>query len=159
MLDRVVAYLHGGGVAFRVHSYPSPEDEPRPAHPVPSQGILVDVRFVVVNGRLVLAALPAGEQIDLAALGHQLGGPAVFALFEELPSEIQQLGGSVPPLGGLFGAPLLVDERVSRHAVVVFRAFRASDYVEVSYEDLARMEAPRVATFAYAGELPAHALA
>jgi prolyl-tRNA editing enzyme YbaK/EbsC (Cys-tRNA(Pro) deacylase) len=157
MLDRIVAYLHSGGVPFRVYSYPSPEDEPKPAHPIPPQGILVDARFVIVDGRLLLVSYPEGEQIDLAALSHALGGPASIAAFEELPTELQQRGGSVPPLGELFGAPLVLDERVPTYGVVVFRAFSANDYVEVSFDDFARMEVPKVAAFAYGGELPEHA--
>jgi hypothetical protein len=39
--------------------------------------------------------------------------------------------------------------------VVVFRAFGPSDYIEINYDDFARQERPRVASFAHAGELPA----
>jgi hypothetical protein len=35
-----------------------------------------------------------------------------------------------------------------------FRAFNKNDYVEVLYEAFARLERPRVAAFAKAGELP-----
>ena len=156
MLDTLVRYLRSSVVPFRLSSYPSPELEPTVGHPMPRRGILVESRVIVVSGRRVLACFPADEHIELVALGNELGGHAIEATLEELPEEIRELPtSSIPPLGQLFGLPLVVDERIRDSAVVVFRAFGPSDYIEINYDDFARQERPRIASFALAGELTA----
>ena len=88
-------------------------------------------------------------------MGNELGGAAIEATLEEVPEELRELPtGEIPPLGQLFGLPLVVDERIRDCSVVVFRAFGPSDYVEINYDDFARQERPRIASFALAGELP-----
>ena len=155
MLDNLVRYLRSAIVPFRLASYPSPELEPRAGHPLPRRGILVESRVVVISGRSVLACFPADEHIELLALGAELGGHAIEATPDELPEELRELPSSaIPPLGQLFGLPLVVDERVRHCSVVVFRAFGPSDYIEINYDDFARQERPRIASFALAGELP-----
>ncbi len=153
MLDVIVRYLHEENVPFRLISYGSEEGEPPVAHPVPAHGVLVDARFVIVDGRLVLACYRHGEHVDLSAIGNELGGTAMDALPDELPEELVGLEGAIPPLGQLFGAPLIVDEMVEGFATIVFRGFGHSAWFEVPYDDFARQEAPRVASFARAGAL------
>jgi hypothetical protein len=48
-----------------------------------------------------------------------------------------------------------LDERVSSASILVFRVFAESIYLEVPYADYARLEQPRLASFASYGELPA----
>jgi prolyl-tRNA editing enzyme YbaK/EbsC (Cys-tRNA(Pro) deacylase) len=154
MLDTIVRYLRESLVPFRLASYPSPEREPRPVHPLPPHSMLVDARFVMVDGRLVLVAFKDGESIDLAAIGNELGGAAVEALPDDLPEVLLQFDGAIPPLGKLLGVPLIIDEGIDETcAVIVFRGFGVDDYVEVPYEDFARLEQPKVASFVRAGEL------
>lgn len=153
MIHSVVQYLHGARVPFRLASYPSEEAEPRAAHHVPPGGILVDTDIVLLDGRAVLACFPAGEAPGLGALGAALGGTAIEGTTGDLPNEFRYAKRPIPPLGQLFGFPLVVDERVTRCSVLVFRVFGESDYFEISYEDFARNEQPRIASFASAGEL------
>jgi prolyl-tRNA editing enzyme YbaK/EbsC (Cys-tRNA(Pro) deacylase) len=155
MLDTIVRYLHESNVPFRLSSYPSPENRPAPVHAIPPHAMLVDARFIAVDGRLVLACVRAGNSIDLAALGSELGGTAVEALPDDLPEALLQFDGAVPPLGKLLGVPLIVDEMIEGCATLVFRGFGQSDYIEVPYDDFARLEQPRIASFARAGELEA----
>jgi prolyl-tRNA editing enzyme YbaK/EbsC (Cys-tRNA(Pro) deacylase) len=155
MLDTIVRYLHESLVPFHLASYPSPEREPAPVHPIPPHGMLIDTRFITVDGRLVLACFRAGENVDLAAIGSELGGVAVEALPEHLPEVLLQFDGAIPPLGKLLGVPLVVDEAIESCAIIVFRGFGHSDYFDVPYDDFARLEQPRIASFARAGELEA----
>jgi hypothetical protein len=76
---------------------------------------------------------------------------------DELPEALRDLDGPIPPLGQLFGLPLILDERVGAAAIVVFRGFGDNDYFELLYDDFSRTERPRVAGFALAGELPERA--
>jgi hypothetical protein len=155
MLDTFVRYLRGAAVPFRLASYPSPERQPRATHPLPPHGMLVDSRFVLVGGRLVLACWPYNETLDLIALGNELGGGALEVLPSDLPSPLDRFEGTIPPLGQIFGVPVVVDERIERECgVVVFEVFHDSDYIEIPYDDFSRQEQPRIAAFALAGELP-----
>lgn len=155
MLATLVDYLHNARVPFRLSSYPSAEDKPLAAHVVPPGAILVETRLLAVAGRAVLATFPAGEDVDLAAVANVLGAAATRASTDELPDEIRRAGEPIPPLGQLVGVPILLDVRAANAGALVFRAFAESTYVEVPYEDWARLEQPRVASFASIGELTA----
>ncbi len=157
MLGTIVEYLHGARVPFRLSSYPSEEAQPIAAHRLPPGGMLVETRLLVVDGRLVIAGFPAREDVDSAAISTALGGVAVPVPNDELPDEFRRMSGPVPPLGQLFGISIVLDERIASASVVVFRAFGESNYFEIAYDEYARLEQPRLARFASAGELAAEA--
>jgi hypothetical protein len=153
MLDTIVRYLHGARVPFRLTSYPSDEPFPKAAHPMPPHSMLVDSEIVRVGGRIVLACFPAGEAVDYAAIGASLGGVATSGEPSDLPGELAAVPPPIPPLGQLFGLTLVVDERLTSCSVLVFQAFGGSDFFDIPYDDWARLEAPRIASFASMGEL------
>jgi prolyl-tRNA editing enzyme YbaK/EbsC (Cys-tRNA(Pro) deacylase) len=155
MLDLIVRYLRAESVPFRLDYYPSPEHEPTVGHPLRHGGMLVEARFVLVDGSPVVACFPHDEKIDLVALGNALGGAAIEAGGEDVPEQLRGVLDWIPPLGQLFGLPLIVDERVATCSVVTFRGFDESAFFEIPYDDFARQEQPRIASFASAGELPA----
>jgi len=155
MLGTIVNYLHGARIPFRLASYPSEESLPLAAHRLPPGGLLVDARLFLVSGGALLIAFPASEVVDLAAISSRLGGVVVPGTNDALPSEFRHVVGPIPPLGQLFGLPLVLDQRIPQSEVVVFRAFAASDYFEIPYDDYARLEQPRLASFSSAGELSA----
>lgn len=155
MLDRIVRYLHDSRVPFKLASYPSLEHEPEVGHHIPSHAVLADVRCVTIGGRLVLACLRDGDMVDLAALGNDLGGTAMDALPDDLPDAFIGSDGDIPPLGEMFDLPLVVDEALEGCTSIVFRAAGGTAWFEVPYEDFARQERPRIASFARAGELEA----
>lgn len=155
MIESIVRYLHGARVPFRLASYPSEEVEPKAAHPVPRGAVLVDTEVLVVDGRAILACFRSGDAVEPAAIGAALGGLAAEGTSDELPDELRYAERPIPPLGQLFGVPIVVDTSVTTATALVFRAFGESDYFEIPYEDFARLEQPRVASFASAGELAA----
>ena len=81
----------------------------------------------------------------------------IDATEDDLPDAINRYEGPPPPLGQLFGLPVIVDERITHWTSLVCQPFGESDYVEIPYDDFARQEQPRVSSFTRAGELPAHA--
>lgn len=155
MLEKIVGYLHAARVPFRLVSYPGDEPEPRVAHPLPQHALLVESRFVLVDGRLVLVCTAAGDRLDLLTIGGELCGTAIEPGDGDLPEVLRrpQAEGSIPPLGGLFGVPLVLDERVRDATKIVFAAFGA-DFFEVVQEDFARQEQPLIASIVRAGDLP-----
>ncbi len=155
MIDDVVRYLRRAGVPFRVTSYPSPEPEPSVALKFAPGTQLVDVHVVLVDGSPALACARAGAPLNYAAFALATGGSVLESNSADLPEQYRGTVGPLPPLGGVFGVPLFVDEQLLEGARLAFRAFDRNDFVELLYEDLALLEHPRVAAFAR-GELPEH---
>jgi hypothetical protein len=153
MLDAIVRYLHDSLIPFRLASYPSAEHLPAVAHPLPPHGLFVQSRLVLAADKLVITCFPADENMDLAALGNALAVPVLEPTTEDLPPVLQSIGTRPPALGGLFGFPVIADETLTEYGVIVFRPFERSDFLEIPYEDYARLERPRVASFIRAGEL------
>lgn len=156
MIDAVVHYLHEAGIPFRLTSYPAPEPLPPVAHRLLPGTQLVETRLVLVDGRPALACTVCGEHVSLSALATETGGMVVESGTDDLSGDYHGATGPIPPLGRLMGIPLFVDVRVAELASVAFRAFGPNDYLEVSYDDFALVEHPRVASFGEAGELPPH---
>jgi prolyl-tRNA editing enzyme YbaK/EbsC (Cys-tRNA(Pro) deacylase) len=120
----------------------------------------VDTWILVIDGRLSMACIPSGERLDLLGLRANLGAELVTeATVDEFLSAFGGAGLPAPPLGRLFGLPLFVDATVANADMICFAAFAPSDFVEVNYDDFARIERPRVADFIRAGELPETILA
>jgi nitroreductase len=155
MLDTIVAYLHGNRVPFRLASYPTEESLPHAAHRMPVSSVRVDTEIVRVDGRIALACFVAGNAIDYAALSSVLGSVCVRGEPSDLPSGIASLAPPIPPFGQLFGVPIILDASVDAGAaLLVCPAFGGNDFFDIAFEDWARLEAPRIASFASAGELP-----
>jgi Ala-tRNA(Pro) deacylase len=153
MLDAVVRHLHEKNVPFRLTSRPSEEPLPHLAVRVPDGGVLVETRIVRVGGSSVIACFPMGAQVDPASLGGALGEPVLGIASGELPKSLRSAKGPIPPLGTLFQLPLVLDQRISEARLIVFQAFSENDVFEIGWGDFARLEAPRIASFAVAGEL------
>jgi Ala-tRNA(Pro) deacylase len=157
MLPSLVRYLHDAYVPFRLISAPSPEHLPKVALALPSVAKPVQTKVILADGIPTLVCFPAGEQVDYAALRSELGAKLVVdGSTADLRNELRNAAEPLPPFGELFGIPLIVDEAVTRSAVVAFNAFDEATIGEVPYDDFARLEHPRVGRFASAGELPEH---
>ena len=154
MIERVVRYLEEANIPFRLAVYPMPEPSPSVAYPVKPDLLFVDARVVLVNGSPAVACATAGVPMNLGKLGSALGATVLEASAAELHDGFRGVPEPVPPLGGLFAVPLFVDEDVADVPRFVFRAFSPGSYVELAYEDFARIERPRLVSFAQAGALP-----
>lgn len=154
MLDTIVAYLHGNRVPFRLTSYPTEEPLPHAAHVMPPNSMLVDTEVVLIGGKVALACFPAGEAIDYGALGASLGAVCIAGDHSDLPTALVGIAPPIPPFGQLFGLTIILDETLSTSAaILVCPTFGGNDFFDVAFEEWARLEAPRIASFASAGEL------
>jgi hypothetical protein len=84
-----------------------------------------------------------------------LGADVIEGAAADLPPPFCSARELVPPLGGVMGVLTIVDERATIASAIVFLAFSPGDCVELPYDDFARLERPRIASFAIGGELPA----
>jgi hypothetical protein len=154
MLERVVAYLRSRGVPFRLFSHPSPEPLPSVGHALPRGGVAVDGHVVLVGGRPAIACVPRGDLVNLERLSAELGISVVAGSPADLPAPYTGASAPIPPLGGELGTLVLVDESMNASSVIAFEAFAPTDCFELLYDDFARLERPRLASFADRGELP-----
>lgn len=154
MLDQIVHYLKAHDVSFRLSSAPSPEPLPEVAHPVPPGGLVVETQVLLVGGRAALAVMPRGAKLSLPRLVRELGAVVIDGAPADLPPPYSRSAGRIPPFGGAMGILTIVDEEAAKASSLVFTAFVPSDAIEVPYDDFARVERPRVASFAIGGELP-----
>lgn len=111
--------------------------------------------MVLVGGRAAIACMPRGDKLSLPRLRYELGMDVLEGTPADLPPPYSRAAGRIPPLGGAMSALTIVDERVSLAAALVFTAFVPTDHVELPYDEFARLERPRIASFAVGGELPA----
>jgi hypothetical protein len=155
MIDRVVRYLCDAGVPFRLSFYPMPEPEPAVAHPLAPGALLVDTQVVLVDGNPAIACGPHGIPMSLISLSTEIDAVVLDAGPQELRDEFRGAPEPLPPLGGLFGTLLLVDEEIAQAKNITFRAFAQGAYFDMLYDDFALVERPRIASFAKGGQLPA----
>jgi len=155
LLNDVIDYLRHAGAAFRLTSYPVPEPKPAIAHGLRPGGKIVQTRVVQIDGRPALVCAPEGLQIDLASLGAALGATVLEGGPRNLPGAYSDAPEPLPPLGHLLRVPLVIDQSLTTATSIAFRAFGSGSYIELAYEDFARIEQPKVISFAIAGELAA----
>ena len=106
--------------------------------------------IVKMDGRMVMAVLPASRQIDLSLLKTTLGARSVSLATE---AEFQDLfagceAGAMPPFGNLYNVPVYVDESLSKDKEIAFNAGTHNELIRLSYEDFARLVQPTVVVFA-----------
>ena len=99
------------------------------------------------NGDDVLAVAPASDRIDIHKLRDLLNdNHARLATEEELSRDYPQFElGAVPPLGELFGATVILDQRLEQADEILFAAGSHSDSIKMSGEDFLKLVHPHVA--------------
>lgn len=156
MLDHAVKYLRSQGVTFRLFSYSAPEPHPSVAHPLRTHegAHMVDTHVVLIDGVPGIACTLRDHQVNYASLGNYLNASVFDGSIRDLPPPFNHASPPAPPLGKLMNVPIFVDEELLASAVIAFYAFSPCDVIEILYEDFSRIEQPRTAKFAFAGELP-----
>lgn len=106
--------------------------------------------IVDADGNTWMAVLPASARLDEKKLAAALDAKKVTVLPESKLSECFpdcELGAE-PPFGHLYHLPVVVDAALASEKSVVVPAGSHEDSLELSFDDYARMEQPRVADFA-----------
>jgi Ala-tRNA(Pro) deacylase len=115
---------------------------------VPGKDVAKTV-VIRVDGRYVLAVLPATHRVDLERLRQDLGaqevGMASEAEMDRLFPDCER--GAVPPFGSLYHLETLVDESLSADEQIVFDAQNHEDAIRMRYRDYEALEHPRVGRF------------
>lgn len=102
--------------------------------------------IVRMDGKLVMVAVPASEQVSLERLRETTGAREAEIAGEP---EFKDLFpgcelGAMPPFGNLFGMEVYVSETLSRDEQIAFSAGSHSELLRMAYRDFERLVEPTV---------------
>lgn len=148
----VKAYLDGEGAKYVVIAYEHAYDAQHVAAAAHVSGKqLAKTVMLDVDGRLVMAVVPADTRVDSDRLKGLLGAERVHLAqehdFKDRFGDCEV--GAMPPLGPLYDIDVFVDEAMSREETIAFRAGRHGELVRMAYGDFAAVAAPTVMELAY----------
>ena len=105
--------------------------------------------MVKLDGKLVMAVLPANFHVDLASLRRALKAKTVELAAEEDFSQrfAECETGAMPPFGNLYGLPVFADENLARDQEIVFNAGSHTEVIKLAFEDFERLVKPKVMAF------------
>lgn len=102
-----------------------------------------------VDGKLVMAVLPASEKINFNALKGQLGAGSVDmvteGVFKDRFPDCEV--GAMPPFGNLYGMEVLVSKDLARDEYIAFNAGSHMSLIKMKYADYAKVVSPRLLDF------------
>lgn len=107
-------YLDGRGVPYDVMTHPRTTSSLATAHvsAIPEDNVAKGVLIRRKDGYL-LAIVPASCHVQLNELGRWLDQPVGLATEEEVAAVFGDCEpGSVPPVGGAYGLPAVMDDRL-----------------------------------------------
>ncbi len=110
---------------------------------------MVKCVVVVVDGKHVLAAMPASRKVDWPALKKALGAQSVrLAEEKEFASEFPDCEiGAMPPFGTLYDLELLAADPLKTDDEIAFNAGNHREVLRMKRADWERAAKPRWATF------------
>ena len=102
--------------------------------------------IVKVDGTLVMAVVPASRHVDLRLLKAATGANTVaVAAEEDFKDRFPDCEtGAMPPLGNLYGMPVLADESLTHDEEIAFNAGSHCELVRMAWEDLERLVHPKI---------------
>ena len=105
--------------------------------------------LVNVNGKMVMAVLPANYNINFNRLMIALGGGDVFLAPE---SELLELFpdcelGAMPPFGNLYNMEVFVAKSLAEDEEIAFNAGSHTEIIKMNYKDFAQVVEPKVISF------------
>jgi len=106
--------------------------------------------IVKLDGKLVMAVLPAKYHVDLASLRRGARAKtASVASEEEFKDRFAQCEtGAMPPFGNLYGLPVFADESLATVKEIAFNAGTHRELIRMTWEDFKKLAEPIVIGFA-----------
>jgi Ala-tRNA(Pro) deacylase len=105
--------------------------------------------MVKLDGKLVMAVVPASFHVDLALLKDETKSKdaqlASEADFKDRFAECET--GAMPPFGNLYGIDVFADESLSRDKEIAFNACSHRELIRLAWDDYAKLVKPRLMSF------------
>lgn len=116
---------------------------------IPGQDLAKTV-IVLLDGKLVMAVLPAKHHVDLMLLKKWAKAKTV-----QLASEEDFQGrfagcetGAMPPFGPLFGVPVYADKSLEQDQEIAFNAGTHRELIRMTWKDYKKLVQPTIINFA-----------
>ncbi|MEW6750431.1 MAG: YbaK/EbsC family protein [Candidatus Latescibacterota bacterium] len=140
---------NGADYAFISHSPAFTAQEVAASAHIPGRQVAKTV-MVKVDGKMVMAVLPALYEVDLESLREAVGAArAELAQEEEFTALFPDCTpGGMPPFGNLYGLDVLVDPSLAEDEEIAFNAGNHRDMIRMPYADFERLVQPTVVPFA-----------
>jgi Ala-tRNA(Pro) deacylase len=145
----VVRYLQHHEVPFARRIHPSIVGAQRLAAALHQRGTQVAKPVLLeVDRRRWMAVLPATERVCLALVARALDVREARALdpeeFEDLFLGCEE--GAEPPLGHLYGLPVIADDTLADQSRIWMRAGSHDESIAIAWADYVRLESPLIAS-------------
>ena len=105
--------------------------------------------IVMMDGKMVMAVLPASYRIDFRQLKIALGADKVDLAQEfEFKSKFPDCElGAMPPFGNLYGIDVYVAKSLAEDEEIAFNACTHSSLIKMKYDDFDRLVKPKILIF------------
>lgn len=147
-VERLRQYLEENHVRFVTisHSPAFTAQEIAASAHIPGKELAKTV-IVKVDGRLVMAVLPATDKVSAQRLAQVTGASEVELASEDEFSELfpNCEVGAMPPFGNLWDMPVFVDQRLREDEQIAFNAGSHTELVKLPYSDFERLVEPTLA--------------
>jgi Ala-tRNA(Pro) deacylase len=106
--------------------------------------------IVKLDGKLVMAVVPAMFHVDLALLKKATNATsAVLASEEDFRDRFPGCEtGAMPPFGNLYDMPVFAEESLTRDKEIAFNAGTHRELIRMGWEDFEKLVEPKVISFA-----------
>jgi Ala-tRNA(Pro) deacylase len=145
------AWLKDKGVRFEKHKHRESftAQEVAAAEHEPGRHVAKPV-IVKADGRVVMAVVPASHKVNLTQLAAALGAKKVSLAAEaEFTDRFPDCElGAEPPVGNLFGVPMIVDQAIADDEHILFQAGRHDEALLMRTREYLQATQPRIARFA-----------
>lgn len=149
----LIHFLDSRNVRYRCYNHPPAYTAQETAHAVHVTGHDVAKTVLLrLDERLVLAVLPACEQIELDRFARLAGASHASLADEDEMAAVAPMcdPGCVPPIGNLFGLPVYVSTALAEDEVIAFCGGTHTDVIRMAYSDFEQLVQPRVMPFSQA---------
>jgi Ala-tRNA(Pro) deacylase len=145
--EKLEAFLQEHSVPFEVHHHPLAYTAQRVAQAEHVSGrMVVKVVMAFADGKMVMLALPAHRNVNLAKAAELAGAKEIrLAHEDEFAAAFPDCDvGAMPPFGNLYGLPVYVDGALAEDETIVFNAGTHEDTIHMKYEAFQQLVQPVV---------------
>jgi Ala-tRNA(Pro) deacylase len=105
--------------------------------------------IIKLDGKLVMAVLPASFHVDLELLKKATRAKTVeLASEDEFKDQFPECEtGAMPPFGNVYGIDVLADESLARDREIAFNAGSHRELIRLGWEDFEKLVEPRIIKF------------
>ena len=154
-IDKLKDFLDESGVKYAQvsHSPAYTAQEIAAAAHIPGKDLAKTV-MVKLDGKMVMAVLPASYRVDLKKLKKLAKVKKVeLATEEEFKEHFPQSEvGAMPPFGNLYDMPVFVAQPLPEDEQIAFNAGSHSELLQMAYADFERLVSPNLGEFAFKPE-------